>query len=64
MLICFPSLPMLAIIFVVRPAASSHQRDPLADMLEDFIRGLVNEEDYEPDPEKEKAEERLKEMGA
>ena len=55
---------MLAIIFVVRPAASSHQRDPLADMLEDFIRGLVNEEDYEPDPEKEKAEERLKEMGA
>ena len=30
---------------------------PLADTFEDFIRGLVNEEDYEPDPEEEKAEE-------
>ena len=30
---------------------------PLADTFEDFIRGLVNEEVYEPDPEEEKAEE-------
>ena len=29
---------------------------PLADTFEDFIRGLVNEEVYEPDPEEEKAE--------
>ena len=29
---------------------------PLADSFEDFIRGLVNEEVYEPDPEEEKAE--------
>ncbi len=28
----------------------------LADTFEDFIRGLVNEEVYEPDPEEEKAE--------
>lgn len=30
---------------------------PLADNFEAFIRGLVNEEEYEPDPEEEKAEE-------
>lgn len=29
---------------------------PLADTFEDFIRGLVDEEFYEPDPEEEKAE--------
>ncbi len=29
---------------------------PLADTFEDFIRGLVNSEVYEPDPEEEKAE--------
>ena len=29
---------------------------PLADTFEDFIRGLVDEEVYEPDPEEEKAE--------
>ncbi len=29
---------------------------PLADTFEDFIRGLVNAEVYEPDPEEEKAE--------
>lgn len=36
---------------------SDYEITPLADTFEDFIRGLVNEEDFEPDPEEEKAEE-------
>ena len=36
---------------------NDYEITPLADGFEDFIRGLVNEEEFEPDPEEEKAEE-------
>lgn len=36
---------------------SDYEITPLADTFEDFIRGLVNDAVYEPDPEEEKAEE-------